>query len=580
MGRFIQDHEAAMTDKLEEYRRSTGPLPERFALWPLYGAGFENMGKDDGMIEVALPSYGPDDLLIRHDACGLCFSDIKVIAQGQSHPRIYKDMKNDPVVLGHEVSMTVVGVGENLRSRFKVGDRLSMEPEIFVNGRSLAYGYWWQGGLSQYSVIGRAFYDNDHGDNLIDVNPARGYAEIGLAEPWACVVAAYTLQYRKALKAGGTLWIIGAGDTRPFTIESGFDAAAHPNRVLLTNVPEGLAGWVKDCAASLNIEVIDAPDLANPPAEFVDDIVVLGANPDVIEQVSPHLDVFGVLAIMANVPMPRKVNVDVGRVHYHRWVYVGSTGTNIARAYSDRPVEANLMPGGRTLIVGAGGPMGRMHVQRAVDFNNPPVTIVCSDVSDMRLNELKASFARQAEERGINFVCLNPSNKTEYEEGIAPYKQTGFDNIMVMAPVPAVIADASTLLAKGGLMNVFAGVARGVMAALDLSDTYLKDTRVIGHSASGMEDMLLVLDKTNSGELSPNRSVAAIGSLSAAKIGLKAVKDAVLAGKVVIYPNIKEFPLTTLAELKDKQPSVYALLNERGEWTNEAEAEFLRQMLP
>ena len=92
--------------------------------------------------------------------------------------------------------------------------------------------------------------------------------------------------------------------------------------------------------------------------------------------------------------------------------------------------------------------------------------------------------------------------------------------------------------------------------------------------------MLLVLDKTYSGELSPARSVAAIGSLSAARDGLLAVKNATLAGKVVIYPNIKELPLTTLPELKDKLPSVYAKLNERKEWTNEAEEEFLRLMLP
>ena len=103
---------------------------------------------------------------------------------------------------------------------------------------------------------------------------------------------------------------------------------------------------------------------------------------------------------------------------------------------------------------------------------------------------------------------------------------------------------------------------------------------MIGHSASGIEDKLRGLYKTYSGELSPNRSVAAVGSLSAARDGLKAVKDATLAGKVVIYPNIKELPLTTLTELKEELPSVYALLNERGEWTNEAEAEFLRLMLP
>jgi hypothetical protein len=129
-------------------------------------------------------------------------------------------------------------------------------------------------------------------------------------------------------------------------------------------------------------------------------------------------------------------------------------------------------------------------------------------------------------------------------------------------------------------MNVFAGVARGTLATLDLSGAYLQGTRIIGHSASLMSDFELVLDKTNSGELSPNRSVAAIGSLSAARDGLKAVKEATLAGKVVIYPNIKELPLTTLGELKEKMPSVYDRLNSRGEWTKEAEEEFLRQMLP
>ena len=95
-----------------------------------------------------------------------------------------------------------------------------------------------------------------------------------------------------------------------------------------------------------------------------------------------------------------------------------------------------------------------------------------------------------------------------------------------------------------------------------------------------MSDFELVLEKNNSGELSPNRSVAAIGSLSAARDGLQAVKDAVLAGKVVIYPNIKEMSLTRLNELEEKMPTVYAKLNERGEWTNEAEEEFLRLMLP
>ena len=37
--------------------------------------------------------------------------------------------------------------------------------------------------------------------------------------------------------------------------------------------------------------------------------------------------------------------------------------------------------------------------------------------------------------------------------------------MIVLAPVAPVIADAATYLAPKGVMNIFAGVARGTMAA-------------------------------------------------------------------------------------------------------------------
>lgn len=57
-----------MSDKLTAYRRVAGPLPEVNRLWPLYGAGFENLGRDGELIEVPMPQLGPDELLVRHDA--------------------------------------------------------------------------------------------------------------------------------------------------------------------------------------------------------------------------------------------------------------------------------------------------------------------------------------------------------------------------------------------------------------------------------------------------------------------------------------------------------------------------------
>ena len=91
--------------------------------------------------------------------------------------------------------------------------------------------------------------------------------------------------------------------------------------------------------------------------------------------------------------------------------------------------------------------------------------------------------------------------------------------------------------------------------------------------------MVQTLRDVESGLLSPGRSVAAVGSLKAAREGLLAVRDARFPGKIVIYPHIRNFPLTSLPDLKDELPSVYRKLKDGREWTAEAEEQFLRELL-
>jgi threonine dehydrogenase-like Zn-dependent dehydrogenase len=575
-----------MTDKLSDYRRAGAPAPPTNRLWPLYGAGLENLGRDGRPIEVPAPQYGPDELLVRHDACGLCFSDIKVIKQGQNHPRIFRDIAQEPIVLGHEVTLTVVGVGDNLRDQYRVGDRFIIQADIKVNGVGYAYGYMIQGGLSQYNVIDQRILNGDDGNYLIPIRPTTGYVESALVEPWACVIAAYRLQYRTALKPGGTLWVVGPASTpateSAYTIGAGLDAQAHPARLILTNVPPRFAAWLKGWAAELRIEVAEVSDLSAPPFAPVDDLVMLEPTAEVIEAASPHLADFGVAALIGDLHLSRPVSIDVGRVHYNRWVYVAGKSPDVARAYSDVPVRAALREGGRALFVGAGGPMGRMHVQRAVQLakGKGPSVIVCSDVSDLRLADLCTSYAAEAEAKGVRWVCVNPTDRDTYRAAMAEFESGGFDDIIVLAPMPAVIADAARLLAPRGVMNVFAGVTRGTMVDLDLVHLFAHDGRIIGHSASDIEDMQVMLMQVEADELDTNRSLAAVGSLDAALEGMQAVIDTAFPGKVVIFPNIKDLPLTPLAELKEKMPSVFALLKDGREWTNAAEEEFLRLMLP
>jgi hypothetical protein len=310
-----------------------------------------------------------------------------------------------------------------------------------------------------------------------------------------------------------------------------------------------------------------------------DDIIILGPSPDVIEAASPRLADFGIVAIIADAPLARPVQVDIGRVHYNRWTYVGSPQPDIARAYSDQPIQPELKVGGKTWFIGAGGPMGQMHTQRAVRLPQPPATLLCTARTPHRLAALAEAVGPEAQARNIDFICFSLSDK-DYERRLAEIAGDGFDHIVVLAPSTTAIADAAAYLAPGGVMNVFAGLVRGTMVSLDLSGVYQKNIRFIGHTASTIQDLRLMLQQTESGQLSPNRSVMAIGSLEAAREGFQAVKEAEFPGKIVIFPQIKEFPLTSLADLKEKLPTVYAKLKNGREWTVEAEQEFLELMLP
>ena len=571
-----------MDDSIKTYREGKKPQGKTQRLWPLYGAGLDNLGKDGGVLETAIPEIGPDELLVRHDACGLCFSDIKVIRLGEAHPRIYRDMQADPVVLGHEVAITVVEVGEHLQDQYQPGDRFIIQADIFVDGIGYAYGYEIQGGLSQYNVIDQRILNGDDGNYLIPIRPDTGYAESALVEPWACVIAAYYLTYRQGLKDGGTAWFVGP-DRGGFSLSEGFDEDSHPAKIRLTEMDGPFGRWLREKAAALGMEVEEVGQIVpvdgEVPAEAqVDDIILLSPNPEAIERISPYLAYHGCLVFSCASGFERQVNIDVGRIHYNRWLFLGGDEKDLAAIYHKAPARSDLSPGGRAMFVGAGGPMGRMHVQHAIESKMPPSVIVCSDVSDVRLKDLDDTFGEEAHTKGIAWHCVNPTDPEAFTEKMAPFKHSGFDDIIMLVPNAGVIADSTQWLAEGGVMNIFAGVARGTTAEIEIEEIMAKNARLIGHSASTIENMLTMLQKVEEGELNTNRSVAAVGSLSAAKDGMQALIDATYPGKVVIFPNIRELPLTPVSELGKILPEVGAKLQNGRTWTRAAESEFLGQL--
>lgn len=564
-------------DTLTQYIAGEKPLPNDYLALPVYGAGLEKVGNEEGKpITLPMNEIGPDELLVRHDTDSICYSDIKVINQGQDHPRIYQEMAVDPVVLGHELTMTIMKVGENLKDQYRPGQRFTIQADIYENGVSYAYGYYYQGAMSQFGVIdGRVLKSDGGNNNLLPLKDSTGYAEGALAEPWACVVAAYGLEYRTNFQQDGILWFIGTGDDRDFSLDADFFMASAPKEIWVTKVPSNFVTRLEELGKTLKeVEAVDAV-----VDESVDDIVMLGYDAEKLKAASQKLNKFGVFCVMSNEPIDEKISLDLGRVHYQRWLYTASTGLEIAEAYQKSLPRNTLKPGGKVLFAGAGGPIGRMHVQRAIEFSDPPKTIVCTDVSNLRLADLKNTYGDQAIEKGIDIIFSNPMEKEKYNTLIdSILAEGGFDDVIVLAPIPPLIEEITGYIANEGLVNVFAGIARGTAVNIDFSRIVFDGVRYIGHSGSALGDMQLTLNKIESGELNAKRTVAAVASLHYGKEGLRAVKEAKYPGKVVIFNHIKEFPVTPLEEFKDKLPSVAALFAD-GEWTNEAEKEFLRLML-
>lgn len=576
-----------MSEKLEQFRAGTGDIPAINQAWHLYGEGLDNLGQDGKAVPVAVEEIGPNEVLARVDACGLCFSDIKVIKQGGAHPRLYnRDLANDPTVLGHEVAMTIVKVGADMAGQYQVGDRFVIQADIFWQGVNLAFGYMLKGGLQQYVRLGDEVLRGDDGCYLIPISSATGYAEAALAEPWACVVRSYRDTRRHALKQGGKAWIVclPGSENLEFGL-SGLDSQTIPAAIVVSNAAEKMLAPMRNLAAVGGLKIVEttgndfaAVAAANAPEGF-HEIFVLGAQADAVEELATYLGKDSVMTLIADEPLDRLVSVDVGKVHYAAHQYV-ATGPGRPLGGYAHPRSLKLLPDGTCWIAGAGGPMGQMHVQLAVEASDGPRLIVASDIDNERLALLPARFGAAAAKRGCQLITLNPKDLGDgFETKLEELAPGGFDDVVCMVPVPVIITQCSRFLGKRGVLNIFAGVPIGTMAQLDLNAVIEKGVRYFGSSGSAIDDLKMTLHLAETGELSTNMAVAAIGGIEAVKDGLGAVLDARFPGKTVIYPQITGLPLTAVPDLKDSLPEVAALLAPGSVWTREAEVALLEHFL-
>jgi D-arabinose 1-dehydrogenase-like Zn-dependent alcohol dehydrogenase len=532
------------------------------------------VGPDEVILNRAKPVHRPGrhQILCRVEAAGLCFSDLKLMKQFTGHPRksgvvsgiapaLLKEIPSYvpgdlPAVPGHEAVVRVCATGAGVRS-YRVGERFLVQTDyrwLRTEAANAAFGYNFEGALQEYVLMDERVITSPEGESMmIPASERLSASAVALIEPWACVEDAYAEEQRRSLRPDGRMLVVAETGAADAAIKSLLARHGRPGELTWVGarVPE-----------ALGVRAAAKRSLADLDKASCDDVVYFGASADTVEQLFAKLAPHGLLnLVLCGGRLGRKVTCPVGRVHYGGIRIVGTTGFDPLESMESIPDSGEVRPGARVHVVGAGGPMGVMHVIRALCAGVPGVTVFAADTDERRLEALSGLAAPLAEKHGASFKPYNPLQGAPEEE---------FDYVALMAPIPALVAQAVEQAAPGAIINIFAGIPADVTAELDL-DRYIEQQQYfVGTSGSVLEDMKAVLAKVEGGRLDSNLSVAAISGLEGAAEGLRAMETRAVTGKIIVYPWCRGLGLVKLEELGQALPEVAEAL-ENGVWNRRAE---------
>lgn len=523
---------------------------------------------------------GAHQILFEVEAVGLCFSDLKLLKKFSAHVRksevtsgidqaVLKEVPGYvpgelPGVPGHECVAKVAAVGKGVDS-FRIGERYLVETDyrwLRTRQSNAAFGYNFEGGLQQYVILDERVFTSPEGESMmIPASRDISASSVALVEPWACVEDAYASRERTTLKAGGRMLIVADAEPDRNKLQGMFRRFGSPGSVVWVSAsgktPEGMR---PPPSVEKNLDGLGE-------AVF-DDVLYFGAEPAVIERLFPRLGSGGLLNIvLCGKKIGRDVEAAIGRVHYGGIRIVGTSGDDPSDSMLTIPGSGELRENEVVNVIGAGGPMGVMHVIRDLCSGIRGVRVYAGDLDRGRLDKLSAL--------ALPLASANKAGYKPYLSGKEPLPEAA-SYIVVMAPVPAIVASAVRDAAEGGIINIFAGIAAEVNGRLDLDAYIRKRLYATGTSGSVKEDMCAVLSRVESGRLDTDISVAAVCGMEAAVEGIRAVEKQLIPGKIIVYPSCAKLPLTPLEKLKDSFPRVAAKLD-GGRWTHEAEKALLEE---
>ncbi len=373
--------------KLFAYREEKQfDVPEPMKAVTLSGTGFEHLKCKP----VPVPQPGPNQLLCRVDAAGVCTSILKVIAQGPKHAFINGwDIRKPPIILGDEGALTIVKLGDNVKDRYELGQRLAIQPAVDVppinhrerythnaeNMQKCAVGYTLGGFLAQYLLVQEEVLE---GECVLALpEESMSYFAVSMTEPISCVYSAQQRSFhihkagpfapRRAklgLLQGGTTVILGAGVMGRMHLEMAM--RFQPRNLIISDLLparlEKALATMSGKARRLQIHLIagDADKLTATVEQLTggagaDDVIVAVGIQSVQQQALELLGKAGVANLYGGLAHGQHIlHVNAIDVHYNEIKLVGSSGGDPSdlKAALEAIVNNDIDPGNYIFGVG------------------------------------------------------------------------------------------------------------------------------------------------------------------------------------------------------------------------------------
>jgi len=272
--------------------------------------------------EIPTPQPGPGEALVKVAACGVCHTDLHYIDHG------VPTFKKPPLVLGHEVSGTVAGLGTGAE-RWKEGDRVLL-PAVYGCGQCAMCRSGRENICEKMVMFGNNV-DGGYAEYILA--PAKDLialpAELPLVES-AIIADAVTTPYhavvnRGQVKPGDKVVVFGCGGIGLNLVQV---AAAVGAQVIAVDIVDQKLEWARGLGAQavINAKGVERIDkevrkLTGGGADIAFEAI---GNPVTQAQAFACIRTGGRFVVVGYTDKP--MTLDTGRVMYREMEVIGSLG--------------------------------------------------------------------------------------------------------------------------------------------------------------------------------------------------------------------------------------------------------------